>query len=122
MNSNIIRQIRDVQAQAERLISRKAEVHELEDFSRYNEEIKNFLKQNITDEFILKYVKEIPSLDFDKIEVQENIVTIAIGIFSGGLTSQYRQNQKREEAMNIVRDIRGKYASAEFMLKNYFTE
>lgn len=112
----------DIQAQAERITSTKIELSQIEDFSKYNEEIKRFLLENVNDEFILKYIREIPSLNFESLETKDNLLTIIIGFFGGGLISYYRQNQKNEEAINKVREIRGKYASAEFMLKNYFTD
>ena len=120
MTENIIRQIKDIQAQAERLVSTKGDINSIRDFSKYNEEIKTFLIEHVNDDFILKFVKDIPRLDINDIKVEENFLTTVIGFFSGGLSSQYRQNRIYEEALNTVRDIRGKYASAEFMLKNYF--
>jgi len=122
MTRNILRQMADIQAQAERITSTKIELSQIEDFSKYNEEIKRFLLENVNDEFILKYIREIPSLNFESLETKDNLLTIIIGFFGGGLISYYRQNQKNEEAINKVREIRGKYASAEFMLKNYFTD
>lgn len=122
MNRNILRQISDIQAQAERITLTKIELTQIEDFSKYNEEIKRFLLENVKDEFILNYIREIPSLNFESLETKDNLLTIIIGFFGGGLLSYYRQNQKNEEALNKVREIRGKYASAEFMLKNYFAD
>src|SRR5690606_19013788 len=112
----------DIQAQAERLTSTKIEITQIEDFSKYNEEIKSFLLENVKDDFILKYIREIPCINFENFETKDSIITVLIGFLGGGLISYYRQNQKNEQALNIVREIRGKYASAEFMLKNYFAE
>lgn len=122
MTRNIVRQVADIQAQAERLTTGKTELSQIEDFSRYNEEIKSFLLENVKDDFILKYIQEIPSINFKNLDTKDNILMVFLGMISGGLGSYYRQNQKTEQALNVVREIRGKYASAEFMLKNYFTE
>ncbi|UOB18936.1 hypothetical protein [Abyssalbus ytuae] len=63
MNTNIIRQILDIQTQAERLISNKADLPQIEEFAKYNDELKSFLLTKIKDNFILNYIKEIPTLN-----------------------------------------------------------
>ena len=119
-NNNIIRQVVDIQAQAERLLKNKPSYEEIEQFSQYNNEIRSFLFNNIDDEFVLNYVKEIPDLDLDKIDVKSNIITVILMLFvSPSIAS--REKDKIEKALKIIRDIRGKYASAEFMLKNHFS-
>ncbi|AXT21027.1 hypothetical protein D7030_08450 [Flavobacteriaceae bacterium AU392] len=120
MSRNIIRQIVDIQNQADRLIKNKANIVEIEQFSQYNDEIKSFLESNIEDEFILNYVRAIPNLDIEQEDTKLGILNIVLSIFFGGITS-YRERQKADNALNKIRDIRGKYASAEFMLKNYFS-
>lgn len=121
MNRNIIRQIVDIQAQAERLITNDSDLIEIEDFAKYNHEIKLFLLQNIKDEFILKFINEIPDLKLDKIGSNEGVLAFIIAVFSNGMSSYYSEKQKTSAALEIIRDIRGKYASTEFMIKNYFS-
>jgi hypothetical protein len=119
MNRNIIRQIVDIQAQAERLIRTKSNIVEIEQFAKYNNEIKSYLISNIDDEFVLKYVKDIPDLDINDVETKTRIITILLSLFVGGI-ALYHEKQKSQRALKTIRDIKGKYASAEFMLRNYF--
>ena len=118
--NNIARQITDIQAQAERLIRTKANMIEIEQFAQYNDEIKSFLINNIDDEFVLKYVKDIPDLKINQIEAKTGIITLLLGFMVGGWSAIYHEKQKERKALKTIRDIKGKYASAEFMLKNYF--
>ncbi|MFD2724898.1 hypothetical protein [Hyunsoonleella rubra] len=120
MNRNIIRQIVDIQAQAERLVKSNAEMTEIEQFAQYNREIKSFLLKNIDDGFVLNFVKDIPDLEIEEIETKTGIISVLLSLFVGGI-ALYNEKQKSQKALKIVRDIRGKYASAEFMLKNYFS-
>lgn len=120
MKNNILRQITDLQVQADRLINEKTNLEEIEQFSKYSREIKTFLLQAVNDDFVKKYVLEIPDLDLNSTKVSSNaksIVAIRLGGIGG---SYYREKQKVDEALDTVTDIRNKYASAEFMLKNYF--
>lgn len=119
MNQLIYRQIVDIQAQAERLIKSKADLNELELFSQYNHEIKSYLLSYIDDSFILNHVNEIPELNLEEIEENTTILSVLLGLFTGG-RSILGNKIKSEKALEIVRNIRGKYASLEFLLKNHF--
>lgn len=122
-NNNIIRQITDIQAQAERLTKTKPGMAEVEQFAKYNDEIKSFLINNIDDDFILKYVKDIPDLNLSETETKTGVITLLFGLVFGGLfggVALFLDRQKAKQALTKVKRIGEKYASAEFMLKNYF--
>lgn len=120
MNRNIIRQVIDIQSQAERLISQKAEETEIELFSQYNRELKSFLISNIKDEFVLGYVRKIPDLDMMELERGSNdFLEKLIEFFGAGY---YNDRMRNARALDVIREIKNKYASAEFMIKNYFNE
>lgn len=120
MNKSIVRQIVDIQAQAERLISNKADLTEIEGFAKYNDEIKSFLISNIKDDIILKFVQEIPHLNIDEVETQGGFLDVIVQSLNSIGYTYYRERRKSDVALDIIRDIRGKYASIEFMIKNYF--
>ncbi len=117
---NILRQITDVQVQAERLIRERADINEIEQFSSYSNEIKEYLINTIDDEFILNYIREIPDLNLDEIESNKGIIPFLLNLIAGGLGTYSTERNKSDNALKIIRDIRGKYASAEFMIKGYF--
>tara|TARA_R110002051_G_scaffold321291_1_gene408555 strand:+ start:113 stop:472 length:360 start_codon:yes stop_codon:yes gene_type:complete len=119
MNRNIIRQVIDIQSQAERLISQNAEETDIELFSQYNRELKSFLISNIKDEFVLNYIKEIPDLNMMDLESESGFFERLIALFSNGYSSD---RMKNDRALDIIREIKNKYASSEFMIKNYFNE
>lgn len=106
MNQNIIRQIVDIQAQAERLVRTQADTNQIEQFSRYNDEIKSFLLSNIDDDFVLKYVKEIPDLNLDETDYKSGVFDLLLGVF-GGWFALYYQKRKAQKHLETVRDIRG---------------
>ncbi len=119
MNRNIIRQVVDIQSQAERLISQKAEETDIELFSQYNRELKSFLISNIKDEFVLNYIKEIPDLNMMELESGGGFLEKLIGLVSNGHSNDSMRNAR---ALDLIREIKNKYASAEFMIKSYFNE
>lgn len=117
---NIIRQITDIQIQAERLMKQKSSLQEIEEFANYSKEIKLFLIQNIEEGFILNHVHEIPDLVLDSSDSNSRIIDVLAFSFDFGLGIYSRERRKVEKALKTIRDIRGKYVSVEFMLKNYF--
>ncbi|MAE84238.1 MAG: hypothetical protein CMB80_15965 [Flammeovirgaceae bacterium] len=123
MGSPIIRQIRDIQVQAERLISNQASLDQIEEFAQYNNEIKSFLIKHVDDDFIMKYLIEIPDLNLDDLSPTggEGLGVLSI-ILSPLLGTYFREKQKNQAALDIIRDIRGKYASIELMCRDYFNE
>ncbi|MEW7289221.1 hypothetical protein [Aquimarina sp. 2304DJ70-9] len=120
MNNNILRQVTDIQVQADRLIQEKVDLEQIEQFGQYSDEIKAFLLANINDNFILNYITEIPDLDLYEEIKPSGILGFLVIIFGGIGGSYYNEKQKVDSAKEIIREIRNKYASAEFMLKNYF--
>ena len=118
---NILRQIVDVQVQADRLIKRKATLNEIEDFAKYSFELRTYLMENIENDFILKQINEIPILNLEKEnKVPEGFLYSLLLFFGGWLSAYALEQKKKSEALEVIRDIRAKYASTEFMLKNYF--
>ncbi|MRH99199.1 hypothetical protein GH721_01520 [Kriegella sp. EG-1] len=118
---NILRQITDIQVQADRLIKGQGDLTDMENFGRYSLELKTFLTENIQDNFILKYDNQIPTLDLDEeSEITDGFIYSILYFFDGILGVYSLEQKKKAKAINVIRDIKGKYASAEFMLKNYF--
>lgn len=120
MTKAILRQVKDLQIQAETLCTGSPNLHDFEHFSSYSEEIKSYLIKNIKEEMILKYVNEIPVLDLDKLETSQIHESILMSLLNGVFGFMYRERLLVQKAQNIARDIRGKYGSIEFLLKNYF--
>ena len=122
MNRNILRQIADIQVQADRILSGKENIEQVEDFSKYNEEIKKFLLENIEDEFILKFIHEIPAVDFEELDTKNSIFATLLSFLSFGSGTWFQQKKQMDQAIESISNIKGKYASVEFMLRDYINK
>lgn len=120
MNRNILRQIADIQIQADKITANATNSTEMIDFARYNEEVKAYLLQNVKDDFIISYVREIPSVPIEDLEGNTSLSATILGLFSGGLGFNIQQMKRLERAKEVVSILKGKYASLEFLLKNHF--
>ena len=117
MSNPILRQIRDIQVQAQKLCFDKASLQQVQEFANYSKDLKNTLKNEITDEFIQSLISEIPELDAELAKTNklvEGLLALAIGAISF-ITSEAR---KVNSVKPIIREIQGKYASIELLVKN----
>src|SRR5690606_30929141 len=116
MSINGVRQIIDIQNQIKNL-NTEFDADELRLILYYNSEIKKFLLKNVTDEFTLKHINEIPDLNLKDFKKGFDYVGLLISIFSGRFDS-FDDNKynfgKAKEALEVIRD---KYASLELMVK-----
>jgi len=115
-----MRQIVDFQAQCDKIIQTNEIENYYHDLEKYNAEIKKYLLQNCKEELITNHVKSIPSLSLSSIEKSK--VTffekILFLLQDGELSNS---SLKNEDLINLTREIRDKYASLEFLLKNHLS-
>lgn len=93
---------------------------EIEELDQYNEELKTFLLSNLTDKELITRVQEIPKI-LDETQTQEvtrGILIAILATFTTGLVTYFRDRQKFENALSNVHEVKGKYASIEFLSKN----
>ena len=117
---NILRQIKDIQVQASRLIEERIAIEDLEAFFDYSNQLKSFLTTNLQEEFILKYVHELPELNLELVETNKSLLMKLLSLFAGGSGSLSSDRINVDEALDHLRFVKGKYASIELLLQNYF--
>jgi hypothetical protein len=121
MNPNVRRQLKDIQFQAERLINERPSIEDIEAFDRYNEELKSYLLNNLSDPELLQRVRQIPRvLDESNSQVaSRGIISVALTMFVPGLVSYFQDRQLVENSKDAIREARGAYASLEFFTRNF---
>jgi hypothetical protein len=95
---------------------------EIEQFSKFHSELKSFLVSTISEEYILKHIHSIPDFDLDALENSNAEIFYAsiLGSFLGLIGILNKDRKKINAAKEIIRDVKGKYASLEFLLKNHY--
>lgn len=114
--SNILRQLTDIQIQADRIINGKPSEQEIEQFSQYSEELKYYCLDHILQQDIQRLLLEIPMVDMNK-----NVETLGcIALFAPSiLLAYFVAEQQKSSAKQDVRIIKEKYAHIAFFAKNY---
>lgn len=115
MSNNVLRQIKDIQFQAEKICSSKPSVEDIENFAKYSMEIKNYLFGNIDIPEILRLVREIPDIEDNSPSLKTGLLFFLIPNF---LLAWYYERSYIDEAKSSIKHCQGKYASIEFILKN----
>ncbi len=123
MQDLLMRQLKDVQIQAENAVSRNAEEGDVERFSQYSEELKNYILKHSKSEEIKKLANEIPGIFDVKVTPHPApmIFLILLGIISVGISVAIFRRAASIERMrqieNNINTARGKFASIEFLMK-----
>lgn len=120
MNSNVRRQIKDIQLRAERLINENPTINDIEEFDQYNEELKACLIDNLTDPELVERVRQIPRVleETDGQVAGRGIVSALLFMFSAAFVAYFQERHRVENSKDAIREARGAYATIEFFTRN----
>lgn len=123
MTLNLNRQLKDVQYQADKLISGTPEPEAIESFDNYCRELKEYIIHNVKEVDIVRLAQEIPEIHDveDSKRKMSFIALIVLGLLTLGISALYLSyvaNMRRTTLIqNNIQTARGKFASIEFLLK-----
>ena len=108
-----MRGVKDIQVQAERIISRDNSSAIVESFARYSNELKDYIAKNISNEIINSHLEKIPNVNYKRIrwELWHILVLPLWFIFL------YKDSIAKNRTIEEINLIRGKYAHLELLLR-----
>jgi hypothetical protein len=111
----LIRQLKDIQTQAEKIITGDNSEESIENFSRYSHELKEFIVNNVDSIEILKYIEELPEIDFSrsKIKLWQYL------ILPSWWMTLYKDYHQKNKMIEQIGEVRGKYATLELLVRGY---
>ena len=117
MNRNILRQVKDIQYQANKLLNGSPELTDIENFSKYSDEICHYLIEHCKINEVLMLTVQIPKI-YDKSNVSNKswFISFMPSIFA----YWFYEREQIEEALHAIEFARGKYASIDFILRINF--
>ena len=120
MKSTTIRQLKDFQIQAERILNSKASLEQVQELDRYNKELKSYLLKELNEQELLERVNQIPRIieETNNQRVSRNLLASLLITASSGLLTYFQNRQKVENAKANIQEARAKYASIEFLSRN----
>src|SRR6187551_1408876 len=66
----LLRQLKDIQAQAEKVMGGENSNADLENFARYSSELKNYISKNVSSAEIRSYVNDLPEINYSRSEIK----------------------------------------------------
>ena len=118
MNPNnlnlLLRSLKDVQAQADRILSGEKSHETIRNFAVYSIELKRYINENINDDNIICYLSQIPDINHTRTEIK----LWQFLILPAWWFNLYKNYIAKEKSVAEVRTTREKYANIEIMLKD----
>lgn len=109
----LARQLKDIIAQADRIIDGDKSYYALEMFSRSSSDLKDYIKVNIRDRDIQACIYEIPHVNYSRTRVRFWQYLILPLVIISYMKDYVARNQTVEEVI----DARNKYSNLELLLR-----
>ena len=115
MNDKILRPLKDIQVQAENLLSNEEiSPEQLENFYIFSEEINSLILKTSKNELIVKIINEIQNAELKK--VIKNTKTVEL--FGFDFFGLFRKQSDLLIIKDLIRFLQSKYASLELLFRN----
>ncbi len=109
----LLRQLRDVQAQADKIVSGESSQESIETFAQYSRELKDYVLTHVDSDEIRRHTSDIPDVNYARVMVSwwQFIIMPAWWI------AMYNDYRSRERAIEDIVTVKGKYATLELMVR-----
>jgi len=108
-----IRQVKHIQAQAERIVKGDRSEVAIESFAKYSMELTDFVNKNIPSDEINSYLKELPFVNYKRSDVK----LWQYLVFPSWWMSLYKDLNAKNKIIEEIKEARNKYANLELLLK-----
>lgn len=109
----LLRQLKDIQAQADKILTGENSDETIETFAKYSVELKDYISTNIESPTIKSYLKELPEINYNrtKVKLWQYLILPMWWI------ALYNDYQAKNETVEDIQSVRGKYATLEMLVK-----
>jgi len=109
----LMRQIKDIQSQADNILSGNKSNEKIECFERYSIELKEYVAKKVSNERIKSFIAEIPNVNYSrtKVKLWQYLVLPAWWYLL------YKDYLARDRTLDEINSIRGKYAHLELLVR-----
>jgi hypothetical protein len=110
----IIRQLRDIQAQADKIMHGNDSEDTILTFAKYSSELRSFILTHVDSPEIRSFLMDLPEVEYSPrvIHFWQYI------LIPSWLVAMYYDYQARQEAVREIGVVQGKFATLEVMVKS----
>lgn len=109
----LLRQLKDIQAQADKILTGEKSDETIETFARYSIELKDYILKNVESPEIKSYLKELPEINYSRTKIQ----VWQFFILPFWWIALYNDYQAKNKAIEEINMVKGKYATLEVLVK-----
>jgi hypothetical protein len=109
----LIRQLKDIQSQADKILTGEDSSEAIETFAQYSRELKEYIQKNVASNEVKAYLTQLPEIEYARPSIQlwQYLILPAWWI---ALYKDYQEKNRMKEEINLVR---GKYATLELLVR-----
>jgi hypothetical protein len=111
----LLRQLKDIQAQAEKIMTGENSNESIETFAKYSTELKEYISKNVESAEIRTYLKELPEINYSRSEIK----LWQYLILPSWWISLYKDYHAKNKTIEEIGMVKGKYATLELLIKGY---
>jgi hypothetical protein len=109
----LLRQLKDIQAQADKIVTGENSNDAIETFSRYSSELKTYIAKNVESAEIKSYLTDLPEINYKRAEVK----LWQYLILPSWWITLYKDYQAKNRTIEEINAVKGKYATLELLVK-----
>ena len=109
----LLRQLKDIQAQADKILTGENSNEAIETFARYSIELKDYILKNVEAQEIKTYLTDLPAINYKRSEVK----LWQYLILPSWWITLYKDYQAKNRTIAEIGSVKGKYATLELLVK-----
>lgn len=107
------RQLKDIQAQADKIITGDNSNEMIEAFAKYSSELKSYISKNVELKEVKSFVAELPEINYSRTQIK----LWQYLILPSWWITLYKDYQAKNETITEINSARGKYATLELLIR-----
>jgi hypothetical protein len=109
----LLRQLKDIQSQADKILTGENSNEAIETFAKYSSELKSYISKNVQLEEIKSFLTQLPEINYSRTQIK----LWQYLILPSWWISLYKDYQAKNETITEINSARGKYATLELLIR-----
>jgi hypothetical protein len=109
----LLRQLKDIQAQADKITTGENSSEHIENFSRYSSELKEYISKNVQSAEIRTYIQDLPEINYSRSEIK----LWQYFILPSWWLTIYKDYNAKNRTIDEINHAKGKYATLELLVR-----
>ena len=111
----LLRQLKDIQAQADKILTGEDSNERIETFAKYSIELKDYISKNVESKEIKMYLTELPNINYSRTQVK----LWQYLFWPSWWLSLYKDYLAKNRTIEEIRLVKGKYSTLELLVRGF---